>query len=453
MFERPLICGFTVLIAENGERFMQSSAQKKRILILASKLGYQTRAFAEAAENLGVDVLFGTDRCHRLEDPWGDQALALHFESPREAADAISHTLRDNPPHAILALGDRPTTAAAYASQAFGIPGNPPEAVEICRSKLRQREALAKAGLPVPQFFSFAATDDVASLAARVKFPCVVKPTMLAASQGVIRANDAAEFVRAVNQIRALFTSPEIGALRERGLDQLLAESYVPGKEVAIEGLLDGGTLLVLAIFDKPDPLEGPYFEETIYVTPSRLPSAQQNALRECAARSATALGLVTGPVHAEFRINEDGPWVLELAPRPIGGLCARALRFGEGRMSLEELLVRHALELGNTDVEREKQASGVMMIPVPRSGIFEGVRGIEDAEKVHGVDEIRITARLHDYIAAWPEGSSYLGFIFAHGTAPEEAESALRAAHAKVQFDFAPRLVVEHPLTGRMRA
>jgi biotin carboxylase len=432
---------------------MDSYKSGKRILILASKLGYQTRAFAEAAENLGVDVLFGTDRCHRLDDPWGDQALALHFESPRDAADVIARALRDNPPDAILALGDRPTTTAAYAAQALGLRGNPPEAVEICRSKLRQRETLAKAGLPVPQFFSFAALEDLATVAARVKFPCVVKPTMLAASQGVIRANDAEEFAQAVKQIRALLTSPEIQILRERGLDQLLVESYIQGKEVAIEGLLDKGRLRVLAIFDKPDLLEGPYFEETIYVTPSRLPLAAQNGLTECAARSTAALGLVTGPVHAEFRINEDGPWVLEVAPRPIGGLCARALRFGEARMSLEELLVRHALELGGDTIERESQASGVMMIPVPRSGIFEGVRGIEDAEKVDGVDEIRITARLHDYIAAWPEGATYLGFIFAHGTAPEEAESALRSAHAKLNFDFAPRLVVEHPLTGRMRA
>ena len=173
---------------------MEPCPQKKRILILASKLGYQTRAFAEAAANLGVEVLFGTDRCHQLDNPWGDQALALHFESPREAAQVIARTLRDNPPHAILTLGDRPTPVAAYAAQMLGIPGNPPEAVEICRNKLRQRETLAKAGLPVPQFFSFSPREDAATVAARVKFPCVIKPTMLAASQGVIRANDAAEF-------------------------------------------------------------------------------------------------------------------------------------------------------------------------------------------------------------------------------------------------------------------
>jgi biotin carboxylase len=424
-----------------------------RILILASKLGYQTRGFAEAAEKLGVEVVFATDRCHQLDDPWGDRALALHFEKPREAAEEIVRALRANPPQAVLALGDRPTPAAAYAAQGFGVRGNAPEAVEISRNKLRQREALAEAGVRVPRFFSFKTTDDPAQVAARVPFPCVVKPTVLAASQGVIRANNAAEFEWAVRRVGAVLDSPEIRAQREPALDQLLAETYIPGKEVALEGLLTNSVLRTLAIFDKPDPLEGPYFEETIYVTPSRLPAETQRAIEDCAARTVAALGLVTGPVHAEFRVNIDGPWVLEIAPRPIGGLCSRALRFGPGRISMEELLIRNALDLGGSDLPREKDASGVMMIPIPRSGIFEGVDGIEDAEKVSGVHETRITARLHDYVAAWPDGSSYLGFIFARAETPDGAESTLRLAHAKLHFRFAPRLPVEHPATRKIRA
>ena len=427
----------------------------KRLLILASKLGYQTRGFAEAAEKLGVEVRFGTDRCHQLDDPWADSALPLHFEHPREAAEEIAREWRGAAPDAVMALGDRPTAAAAYASAALGIAGNPPEAVETCRNKLRQRERLKAAGVRVPDFFSFAMDAPLADLLRSVEFPCVVKPLSLAASQGVIRANYAREFEGAVERIRALLESPEIQVLREPGLDRLLVERYVPGAEVAIEGLITGGRLRVLAIFDKPDPLEGPYFEETIYVTPSRLPARTLKELEECVAATVRALGLVTGPVHAEFRVNEDGVWVLEAAPRPIGGLCSRALRFGEGasQISLEELLLRHALGMSGADAQREKAASGVMMIPVPRSGIFEGASGIEEAEKTRGVDEIRITARLRDYVAAWPEGSSYLGFIFARGERPEDAERALRQAHAKLDFRFSPRLPVGHPVTGRVRA
>jgi hypothetical protein len=430
---------------------MNSEKPNKRLLILASKLGYQTRGFAQAAEKLGVEVMFGTDRCHQLDDPWADGALPLHFEDPPGAAQQIVRGLGATPPGAVLALGDRPTTTAAYVAQILGLPGNPPEATELCRNKLRQREALRGAGLPVPDFFSFAPEDDLTKVLKRVEFPCVVKPLALAASQGVVRANSAEEFGEAVKRIRALLESPEIRVTREKALDRLIVERYIPGVEVALEGLLDSGDLRVLAIFDKPDPLEGPYFEETIYVTPSRLSAGVQAAIENCAKQVVSALGLVEGPLHAEFRINKEGVWVIEAAPRPIGGLCSRALRFGPGWIPLEELIVRHALRLGGSDLPREESASGVMMIPVPRCGIFERLEGLDEAEHVPGVVEIQITARLHDYIAAWPDGASYLGFIFARAAAPAGVESALRAAHAKLRFSFSPRLPVEHPVTGRV--
>lgn len=425
----------------------------KKLLILASKLGYQTRGFFEAAEKLGIEVSFGTDRCHKLDDPWADGALPLHFENPQAAAEEILRQLRKDPPDAILALGDRPTETAARAACMLGLPGNPSEAAEICRNKLRQREVLRAANLPVPDFFAFDIDEDLAHVLSRVKLPCVVKPLALAASQGVIRTNNREEFEGAVLRIRAILASPEIQAARDPLAAQLLVESYIPGREVAIEALLEQRRLRVLAIFDKPDRLEGPYFEETIYVTPSRLPQRDQTSLRDCAERAVRALGLVTGPVHAEFRINEEGPWVLEVAPRPIGGLCSGTLLFGPEKISLEELLIRHALDLGGSDLEREESASGVMMIPVPRSGIFERVEGIEEAERVGGICNIRITARLRDYIAAWPDGSSYLGFIFARADSPERVEASLREAHAKLRFIFSPRLPVEHPATRKMPA
>jgi len=423
----------------------------QRVLILASKLGYQTRAFTDAAKKLNLEISFGTDRCHKLDDPWSDNAQALHFENPRSAAAALAAHLAESRPDAIIALGDRPTATAAHAARVLSLPGNPPEAVELCRNKLRQREALHRANLPVPDFFGFSQSENLDSVIARVNFPCVLKPLSLSASQGVIRANNEKEFREAVRRIRALLESPEMQVLREPHLDRLLVERYIPGREVAIEGLLTNGKLRVLAIFDKPDPLEGPFFEETIYVTPSRLPQSAQRALTRCAARSVTALGLTTGPIHAELRINKHGPWVIEIAPRPIGGLCARALRFGEERISLEELILRHALRMEGSDQPREKSAAGVMMIPVPRSGVLEDVTGLDLAEKVAGIEAIRITARPHDYIAAWPEGNSYLGFIFSSAKTPEAAEAVLRSAHSKLDFVLTPRLPVKHPVTGRV--
>lgn len=426
------------------------SPKQPVLLLLASKLGYQTCSFAQAAQRLGISVIIGSDRCHQLDDPWADGAVPLHFDEPENAAAVLAEAARGKSVAAILALGDRQTVTAAYAARLLGLTYNSPVSVENCRSKLRQRDILQKAGLPVPAFFSFALTEPLDSVLRRVVFPCVVKPLRLAASQGVIRANNSVEFLAAVERIARLLSSPELQVTREADLDRLLVERYIPGAEFALEGLLDTGHLRVLALFDKPDPLEGPYFEESIYVTPSRLPSDVQEQIVRCAAESVRALGLSEGPVHAEFRLNDRGPWVLEVAPRPIGGLCSRVLRFGPQRIFLEELLIRKALEMPAAELQREANAAGVMMVPVPRSGILEKVEGLQEALAVQGIGEIQITARLHDFIAAWPEGASYLGFIFARGETPDFVEAALRKAHSTLQFTIVARLPVAHPVSGQ---
>ena len=429
----------------------------KHLLLFTAKLGYQTRSFEDAARKLGVQLIYVTDRCHQLDDPWGDQAIPVQFESPEGAAYAVMEALHGQEVAGVLALGDRPAAAAAYAARSLGIVYNHPAAVEACHSKLRMREVFREAGLRLPWFRSFPVSPTPEPSLSGVSFPCVLKPLSLSASQGVIRANSREEFLTAASRLRRLLESAEIRATREPNLDQMIVEGYIPGREAAVEGLLTDGSLRILAIFDKPDPLEGPYFEETIYVTPSRFPGATQNQIEGCANDAVRALGLTHGPIHAEFRINEDGVWPIEVAARPIGGLCARALQFcpGDGKqpISLEELLLRHALKLAGADAPREASASGVMMIPVPQSGVLESVSGVEAARATHRITELIITARLRDYIAAWPEGSSYLGFLFARGNTPEEVEHAIREAHKKLYFRITPRLPVEHPATHRLPA
>lgn len=425
-----------------------------RVLLFAGKLGYQTRSFDAAARRLGVELVFVTDRCHQLEDPWGDRAVAVRFESPESAAHAVLESQRKRQVDGILALGDRPAVAAAYAARGLGIHYNHPLAVEACRSKLRTREVFREAGLPVPWFRAIPLHPTPEPALLGVSYPCVLKPLSLSASQGVVRANNREEFLAGATRLRRLLDSVEIRAMREENLDQMLVEGYLPGREVAVEGLLTNGTLRILAVFDKPEHLEGPYFEETIYVTPSRLPGEQQKAIEASARSAVQALGLSHGPIHAEFRINDEGVWPLEVAPRPIGGLCARALRFREkesdASIGLEELLLRHALDLPGTDWPREKLSSGVMMIPVPASGTLEKVEGEGAARATHGITDVEITARLHDFIAAWPEGSSYLGFLFARADEAARVEEALREAHAKLKFTIAPRLPVQHPVLRR---
>jgi hypothetical protein len=427
----------------------------KRLLLFTGKLGYQTRSLEESALKLGVQLVYVTDRCHQLEDPWDDRAIAVHFENPEVAAYTVMESLRGQDVDGILALGDRPAVAACYAARGLGISYNHPAAVEACRNKLRMREIFRDAGLRVPWFRNFPLHPTPEPSLLGISYPCVLKPLSLSASQGVVRANNREEFLAAAARVRRLLESPEIRSTREPNLDQMLVEGYIPGREVAVEGLLTDGHLRALAIFDKPDPLEGPYFEETIYVTPSRLPAAEQRAVELCARDAARALGLSQGPIHAEFRIDDHGVWPLEIAPRPIGGLCARALRFLLGSekelIGLEELLMRHALEFAGSDSQREQIASGVMMIPVPKSGVLESVIGEDAARTVPGITDLLITARRHDYIAAWPEGSSYLGFLFARANHPEEVEQAIRNAHEKLAFTISPRLPVEHPATRRM--
>jgi biotin carboxylase len=433
----------------------QGTQRPKRVLLFAAKLGYQTRSFEEAAGKLGVELAYVTDRCHELEDPWGDGAVAVSFETPENAACTVMERMGGQAVDGVLAIGDRPTVAAAYAARGLGIAYNHPASEEACRNKLRMREVFREAGLPTPWFRSIPLEPIPEPALLGITYPCVLKPVSLWASQGVIRANSREEFLAAAERIGRLLENPELLSKNGNSEKRLIVEKYLPGAEVAIEGLLKDGELHVLTIFDKPDPLEGPYFEETIYVTPSRLDAETQREIARNAQDATRALGLARGPVHAEFRVNEGGVWPLEVAARPIGGLCARALRFVErsGEVtSLEELLLREAMGDLRGVPARENAASGVMMIPVPKSGILEKVEGEEEALAVGGVTELHVTARLGDFLAAWPEGSSYLGFLFAKGETPEGVEAALREAHGHLRFTITSRLPVEHPVTRKFQ-
>lgn len=426
-----------------------TQAEKPRVLLLATTTGYQTQSYVEAAEKLGCQVVLGTDRCHVLEDPWRDAALPLRFERADEAVTEIEEFARAKPLSAILAAGDRPTPTAARAAQALGLLSHPPEAADICRDKYRSRERLREAGLNVPEFRRFpvdaAPWEPLAS--GGINFSCVLKPLALSASRGVIRANNSQEFMAAFERIRALLRSPDVGVLREETSNFIQVETYIEGQEIAVEGIMERGRLRLLAIFDKPDPLEGPYFEETIYTTPSRLAGETQQQVVQALTRAVGALGLYHGPLHAELRIDSRGVWVLEIAARSIGGLCSKALRFRiplvDENVSLEELLIRLALGMDVSRVFREDTASGVMMIPIPQAGFYQETQGIEQAWEIPGIEEVTITAKSQQKLVPLPEGSSYLGFIFARGHSPEFVEDALRGAHEKLQFVITPELPI----------
>ncbi len=410
-----------------------------RLLLLLPTVTYRTVAFVEAARRLGVDVTVASERPSTFERANPTGLVTLDFADPARAAGQARAFARTHPVHGVVGVDDDTAVVAAAIAEELGLRGNPVAAAEAARDKHRQRQLLAAAGEAVPRFELLTTAADPEGVSRRAAYPCVLKPLRLSASRGVVRADTPAEFVAAFERIKRILEQP--GCLP--AARSLLVEEFVPGREVAVEGLVTQDALTVLAIFDKPDPLDGPFFEETIYVTPSRLAQTAQQQVVACAQAAVGALGLREGPIHAEVRHNDRGAWLIELAARPIGGRCSGALRFdtgetGKGKgetLSLEEIIIRHALGMELPTLERERQASGVMMIPVPAAGVLREVRGLDAARAVPLVEEVVITAHPGQTLVPWPEGSRYPGFIFARGERPEAVEAALRAAHARLDF------------------
>jgi biotin carboxylase len=409
----------------------------RRVLLLTTPNTYRAQAFLAAAERLDVEVVIATDMQAELAESW-DQQLGIDFQRTEQAVATIVVFAADRPLNAIIAVDDSGSLLAARASAALGLAHNAPDAAEAARDKFLMRTMLARAGVPSPPFQLQSTNDDLHALAERVTYPCVVKPLRLNGSRGVIRANNPPEFVAAATRLAALLETVD----PTPGPKPFLVEQFIPGFEVALEGLLDHGALQMLALFDKPDPLDGPFFEETLYVTPSRLPEVTQAAISRCAADAAAALGLREGPMHAELRVNQQGPWIVELAGRSIGGLCSKTLRFGTDA-SLEELILRQACAMPIESTDRTSAAGGVMMIPIPGAGLLKRVEGVAESAGVPGIEEVDITARVNYPIVPLPEGDSYLGFIFARGSTPAEVEAALREAHSRLRFRVQPSIAL----------
>jgi biotin carboxylase len=399
-----------------------------RVLLLIPSRTYRAHDFMAAAARLGVEVVVGSEHRPALAGLMEGRHLRLDFEDVGVSTGRIVAFAQTHPLAAVVAVDDTGTLLTATASQALGLPYNSVDAVEAARDKARMRERFAAAGLPTPRFATVDIDADPQAVAATVRYPCVVKPLDLSGSQGIVKVDDAASFPTVFARVAAI-----VAACRPNGTRRsVLVEDFIPGEEVAVEALLRCGDLEVLAIFDKPDPLNGPFFEETIYVTPSRLPEDRQAQILETTARAAHALGLTDGPIHAELRINR-GIWMLEVAARSIGGLCSRTLRFGSG-ISLEELILRHAAGLPMPSHERERAAAGVMMLPIPHRGRLRAVEGQDEAKQVPGVDGLVITIPPGEALVPLPEGDRYLGFMFARADSPAAVESALRLAHARLR-------------------
>jgi biotin carboxylase len=411
-----------------------------RLLLLLPHTTYRAAAFVTASRGIGVQLTVATDHRSTLEAGNPEGFLALDFDDPEAAAARAREFASRYPVHAVFGVDDDTVLLAAHLAAALGLPHIAPGAALAARDKLQQRRLLAAAGLPVPEFALHHFGDDLERAARETVYPAVLKPLRLAASRGVIRADDAGQFVAAAERIRRILAEPETARHCGETAGCFLAEGFVPGAEVALEGLMAGGALRVLALFDKPDALDGPFFEETIYVTPSRLGEERRREVAGVVEAAARVMGIERGPLHAEVRINDAGVWLIEVAARPIGGRCGAVLRFGPGgAVSLEELHLRAALGEDVSRLGREEAAAAVMMIPNPGEGRLEEVGGLAAARAVPGVAEVTITAHRGQLLVPLPESSRYPGFIFARAAEPEAAEAAVREAHRMLRFHLLP--------------
>ena len=417
--------------------------QKRRILLIAPTTTYRLDDFLTAAQRLDVEVLLATNRCGVLARLWPEHAtLSLPFSAPRQAVSKAAALLEQTPVDAVLAVDDESTPLASMLARKLKLPGNTPKSTKLARNKYLFRKALSASELPSPDFQLFAVEQDFRKKIEwkKLPFPCVLKPLTLSGSQGVIRADNRSEFSAAFRRIAAILEQTQLRKTKDKFAKFILAEQFIEGDEFAIEGLLTDGRLRILTIFDKPDPLNGPYFEETIYLTPSGLPPELQVQIHRTLEAACHLLGLRHGPLHAEVRINAHGIFLIEIAPRTIGGLCSRIIKFA-AHTPLEELVIRHALGENIDNLFVPFRAAGVMMIPIPRHGILHEVHGLQKARMTPGVSEVQMTIEPGNMIVPLPEGNSYLGFIFATGHSTASVEHSLRAAAAVLDFRIKPAL------------
>jgi biotin carboxylase len=400
--------------------------------LVAPPDSYRIAAYVQAAHSLGVELQIASRGEHSLVN---EIAAGLHIDldDERQALETILLAAGHNPYCSIIAPDDYTVELAANIAQALGLQHNPPDAARFSRRKDLAREQLRQHSIPTPDFRRIDLLKPLELQIAGFPFPCVVKPISLSGSRGVIRVDNVTEFVAACERVKNIVNM--LSKDEEKNI--LLAETYIPGVEVAVEGFLKDSEFVPLALFDKPDPLEGPYFEETYYITPSRLPVETQQQIYTQVHAACQAYGLKTGPVHAELRLHDGEAWIIEVASRTIGGECAQLLKFGTG-YSLEQLVIAHSMDLP-LEMRPMEEAAGVLMIPTPKPGILRRVEGVLAAHKLPLIESVAISVREGYELQTLPEGSSYLGFIFARGPDPQAVEAALRQAHGMLNIVVSP--------------
>ena len=391
-------------------------------LVVLPSTTYRAADFIRAAEGLGVDLIVASE--HPPPFDMGDRYLQIDCADAHDAADAIVRLGDSVSIDGVVAADDAGVLVAALSATKLGLRSNTPEAAAATRDKGRQRALMEAAEVPQPRFRVIGPGEDPRPAGDEVGYPLVVKPLDRAAGQGVIRVDRAEDLASVVKRVDGI-VGPSV---------PLLVEEYMGGAEVALEGIVREGDLTTLALFDKPDSVEGPYFPETLLITPSRLEASVQAECQRVAVAALQSIGISHGSVHVEMKVEGGSVRVIEIAARSIGGLCSKSLNFGLMGTTLETLILRNAIGLDKPELRREEIASGVLMIPIPTAGTFVEIRGVESLAHIEHVTAVDITTQAGSRVEPPPEGDRYLGFVFARAQTPETVEKALREAMRAIE-------------------
>ena len=383
----------------------------KKLLLVIPENSYKSNDFVVAAEKLGIDFLIITDS-EQVSSKFSDTVIINKFDAELNKNNLkklkdVTHVLPVD--HSALKF-------SGYLVDLLEVKGNKLESINLSMNKYESRK-IFNSLLDIKVNNEIIKNIDDVNTFINKNGTSVLKPIYGTASKSVLKINNVEK------------NKEQIEKLMQDCFDQdLVIEEYIDGKEYALEGTIINSELKKIVIFDKPVEYKHPYFEESIYITPSELSSEAEKRVVSIVDKACKKIGLEDGPVHVEFKINENQIFIIEINPRMIGGLCSRCLSFGLFKVSLEEIILHAFMNNELKNIELLNNYVGVLMIPTPKSGKFISINK-EELEKIPNISNVEITVPEGSDLLEPPYGDKYLGFAFSQGIDKKTVNESLLTA------------------------
>ncbi len=383
----------------------------KKLLLVIPENSYKSNDFVVAAEKLGIDFLIITDS-EQVSSKFSDTVIINKFDAELNKNNLkklkdVTHVLPVD--HSALKF-------SGYLVDLLEVKGNKLESINLSMNKYESRK-IFNSLLDIKVNNEIIKNIDDVNTFINKNGTSVLKPIYGTASKSVLKINNVEK------------NKEQIEKLMQDCFDQdLVIEEYIDGKEYALEGTIINSELKKIVIFDKPVEYKHPYFEESIYITPSELSSEAEKRVVSIVDKACKKIGLEDGPVHVEFKINENQIFIIEINPRMIGGLCSRCLSFGLFKVSLEEIILHAFMNNELKNIELLNNYVGVLMIPTPKSGKFISINK-EELENIPNISNVEITVPEGSDLLEPPYGDKYLGFAFSQGIDKKTVNESLLTA------------------------